>query len=147
VLRTLKLLFCRYEKVLDLVFLSVICAILGYYFGNKIQKSNESYKLLPTLYAYHDYSDKASNVFVASEAECLSKIDNYYKTVEQGTDTTIPGCFEHGLQVNSAVHIIGDGPDSSTVEIVHFYKSINGKEKKLTGYVAKRFLHEKQFLK
>jgi hypothetical protein len=129
------------------ILFSLVAAIIGYYFGNKNQKAEEEHKRLPILYAYHNYGSKASIVLVASKTECLSKINDYYQAVEHGTDTTLPGCFEHGLEVNSAVHIIGDGPDTSTVEIIHFYKSKNGNEKKLTGYVAKRFLHEEKFLK
>ena len=81
------------RKFLIWLSLSAVVAVIGYYFGMKNKKTDEEYKRLPVLYAYHYYENRASIVFVASEAECLSKIDNYYKSVEQGTDTTIPGCF------------------------------------------------------
>ena len=127
--------------------ISVVVAIFGYYFGNRNNRIDEGHRQLPPFYAYHKLDSAASIVLVTSERNCLDKIDDYYKAVEFRMDDKLPGCFEHGLEVNSVVYIIGQGLDSTSVEIAHFYKSKYGSEKKLTGYVAKRMLHEKAYLK
>ena len=133
------------------VIISVSIVVSLYFFFWYLSKSEydrkQDLKKYPKKFAYyiHRSDSSVSRALGSEDKNCGIKIKEYYKSLDKGMSLPIPTCVAYSVGLQESVHVLSE-EDSLSVKVAYFYKSSNGREKYLIGYLLRNNLHEAPYV-